>query len=352
MHRILYLVLLVFLAGCVADPAAPSGGGADSAAHGVIVVNEGVWFQDNASLTRYDQVTGRVTQDYFTLANPGLRLGDLANDIVIWKNRAFITVTTSQTIEVIELPSGRSLGRIVLPAGSDPRSVLIVDDSTGFVTTLKSDAVVEIDPAKLSIKRRIDVGPSPEGLAAIDSLLYVVNSGYGILRQDEPGAGTLSIIDIRRGVVRDSVYVGENPQSVRYLLSTGRLYVLYGLPESAGGVAELDPLTLTIERRWLFDGTRDHIAVDSARGVLYAIGTRGIWKIDPAVAGSTPELLLESSAYTTVGFYAVGVAPGGDLHIAYTRGFTIPGSVIIADPTGAPKSEYAAGLNPGAFGFF
>jgi DNA-binding beta-propeller fold protein YncE len=315
-------------------------------------VNEGVWFQDNASLTKYDPATGSAVQDYFAFANPGRRLGDLGNDIVIWKSRAYITVTTSQTIEVLELPSGRSLGRIILPAGSDPRSVVIVDDSTGFVTNLKDDSVVEIDPTALTLGRRIAVGPSPEGIAAVDSLIYVANSGYGILRQEEPGAGTLSVIDIRTGVVRDTVRIGENPQSVRYLRSTRTLYVLYGLPESPGGVAELDPNTLQVGRRWPIDGTRDQIAVDSAHGILYAIGTEGIWRIDPTAAGSSPTLLLASRGYTDLGFYAVGLAPLGDLYIGYTRGFTIPGSALVVDRQGNVTATFATGLNPGAFGSY
>lgn len=345
--------LLLLLAGCVADPVVPGTTGRDtSGEHGVIVVNEGVWFQDNASLTQYDPATRVVVQDYFGRVNPGRRLGDLGNDIVIRKNRAYVTVTTSQTIEVLELPSGRSLGRIILPAGSDPRSVVIVDDSTGFVTNLKDDSVVEIDLVGLVAGRRIAVGPSPEGLAAVDSLLYVANSGYGILRQEEPGAGTLSVIDMKTGVVRDTVRIGENPQSVRYLPSTGKLYVLYGLPESAGGIAELDPRTLAISRRWPIDGTRDHIAVDSARGLLYAIGTEGLWRIETASASASPTLVLASAAYTTIGFYSIGVGPLGELYIGYTRGFTIPGTALVVDRNGSILTEFPTGLNPGAFGFY
>jgi hypothetical protein len=136
----------------------------------------------------------------------------------------------------------------MLPAGSDPRSVVIVDDSTGFVTNLKDDSVVEIDPTALTLGRRI--------------------------------------------------------------------------------------------------------AVDSARGILYTIGAEGIWRIDPAAAGSSPTLLLASRAYSDLGFYSVGLAPLGDLYIGYTRGFTIPGSALVVDRQGNVITTFATGLNPGAFGSY
>ncbi|MCX7930900.1 MAG: hypothetical protein N2663_09320, partial [Chlorobi bacterium] len=58
-----------------------------------IVVNQGTFGQDNASLTRINFRTGSVDEDWFTVANSGQKLGSLANDIALKGDTAFITVT-------------------------------------------------------------------------------------------------------------------------------------------------------------------------------------------------------------------------------------------------------------------
>jgi hypothetical protein len=356
--HVLMLLIASAAAGCISDPVVtgttPATG---DSVHGVLVVNEGLLRQDNSTLTFYDPVVGVAEQDYFALKNPGMRLGDTGNDITVRGDRAYIPVTTSQNVEVIALPSGRSSGRVRIANGGDPRQVVIVDDSTAFVSLVTGDAVVEFDPRTLAIVRRLPVGPAPEGIVPAGGRLFVANSGYGFLRQSEPKAGTISVITIADGISMQYLHPGPNPTDLHYCRATGKLYALYGMPavDSLGGVVEYDPLTLEEKRRWPVAGAgvAGEMSFDEGGEFLYVIGTGGITRIDLQAQALHAETWYQSDQWTPLGFYSLGVAPGsGDLYVGYTKGFTIPGEVLILSRNGILKGRFPAGLNPGAIGFY
>jgi DNA-binding beta-propeller fold protein YncE len=352
------LSAFLLLAGCIADPVTPGDQPVTTdSLHGVLVVNEGLLRQDNSTLTFYDPATNTARQDYFALKNPGMRLGDTGNDITIRGSRAYITVTTSQNVEVLDLPSGRSLGRAHVDGDGGPREVAIADDSTAFVTLVNGDAVVEFNPLTLAVGRRISVGPAPEGVAVAGERLFVANSGYGALRQSEPQAGTVSVIDLGDGGLRGHLGPGPNPTAMHYSAATGRLYVVYGMPDldSMGGIVAYDAATLNQTGRWQVRGAgvAQGIAFDEGRMVGYVIGTGGIYRFDLQDTTRKATLLVSSSGINELGFYSIGVAPGdGDLYVGYSRGFTVPGEVAVFPREGVRKGGFAAGLNPGAFGFY
>src|SRR5438067_805884 len=84
-----FLLLCAYAAGCVSNPVVPPATGQNAAPHGAIVVNEGLFGHDNSTLTVYDPVGGGMIQDFYAQKNPGLRLGDTGNDIVVWGGRAY-----------------------------------------------------------------------------------------------------------------------------------------------------------------------------------------------------------------------------------------------------------------------
>ena len=113
-YKIIFIIFFIVLfAGCIRQPSAPVYNQTLApATNGAYILCEGIWGSDNSSLDRYDFYSKSITNNFYNLANPGLRLGDLAEDIVIWKSTAFITVTTAKTIEVIDVFTGKSKGRI------------------------------------------------------------------------------------------------------------------------------------------------------------------------------------------------------------------------------------------------
>jgi DNA-binding beta-propeller fold protein YncE len=348
--------IAVIVSGCVTDPVVsglpPS---SDDSVHGVFVVNEGSWHQDNSTLTFYDPKGNVAVQDYFAVKNPGLRLGDTGNDILIAGDRAYVTMTESQNIEVVELPSGKSLGRVRIAEGGGPREIAIVDDTLGFATLIYDDAIVAFNPRTFVTGNRIPVGPAPEGIATDGRRAFVANSGYASLRQEEPKAGTISVIDVRSRTETAAVPVGPNVIDMQVFPATGKFYALYGMPypDSVGGVVEYDLATLKELHRWTIYGAgiAGEMAFDSVAGLAYVIGRDGVMRID--LHGGEPELFVSGTAWTLLGFYGLGVSPSnGDVYISYTRDFSIPGQTLIYNRSGVLLDKFPCGLTPGAIGFF
>ena len=64
------------------------------------VLNEGTWGNNEASLSRVDLSTGTITNNVFGTAN-GRDLGDVAQDLVVYGTKAYVTVSFSNTVEVV-----------------------------------------------------------------------------------------------------------------------------------------------------------------------------------------------------------------------------------------------------------
>ncbi len=353
-----HFLLSLLLVSCIADPEVPAKQPVTGVAAGVIVVNEGLWRQDNATLTLYDTQTGLATTEWFARQNPGSRLGDMGNDVVIWKGRAWVLLAGSATIEVLNLPEGTSAGRIRFPEGSFPTALLILNDSTGWVSTLEDDSALEFNPTTMQVGRRVPVGPAPEGMAVAAGRLFVANSGLGALRIDEPGAGTLSVVDMAEGREVEQVHVGGNLRDVHYMSGNGMLYTFIGaaLPDTTGsGLAEVDPITLKVTRRWRVSGAWE-AGFDDATQQVYIVAQGGVFRIDLAQANPTPVPFLSKPLNTLDEEvpHSLAVSPySQEVLIGVVRGyFSAPGRVDRYDRTGTLLGSFDAGLNPTAFGFF
>jgi DNA-binding beta-propeller fold protein YncE len=352
----LIVILFAWLfVGCVADPEAseddPLTG---DFSHGVLILNEGLWRQDNSTVTYHNPTTGKTENDYFGRRNPGLRIGDTGNDLVIWKERAFFVVSTSRTIEVMELPSGKSAGRIRFPESAELRMMAIANDSLAWVTTY-DDRVLEFNPTTLQpTNRSFPVGPAPEGIAWVDGRLFVANSSQGRLRATEPNAWSVSVLNPATGIEESALQFGPNPWALHYLPATGRVYLLTRplYPDSVGGLVEINPTTLVEERRWMVINPGPmEVAFDDARGVAYLLAGGGVARLRLREKGDSVAMILPRSVFRGSPF-DLGVSPSGKLYVADVQQFTVSAEIVVADTAGAIVTRFAGGVNPGAFGFY
>jgi hypothetical protein len=62
---------------------------------GAYILCEGLWRQDNSTLSRYDDSTQMVANDFFSRVNTGLRLGDTGNSMAQKGDTLFIAMSVS-----------------------------------------------------------------------------------------------------------------------------------------------------------------------------------------------------------------------------------------------------------------
>ncbi|MBR4716185.1 MAG: hypothetical protein IKP34_08450 [Bacteroidales bacterium] len=76
-------------------------------ASNLLVLNEGGWGSNNAGISRVDVSDNTATVNYFA-DNNGRGLGDVAQDILLADGKAFITVTFSNSLEIMNTATGKS----------------------------------------------------------------------------------------------------------------------------------------------------------------------------------------------------------------------------------------------------
>ena len=158
-----FFLLIVVLFSCDKDDNQPIV--KESLHNGMLVLCEGLFQQNNSSLSWIDLGTGGVSLDFFTAQN-GRFLGDTGNDMQHYGSKIYIIVNNSNTVEVINKHNGKSVKQISMNNGSigkQPRSIAFYQGKA-FVTCY--DGFVDvIDTTSLTVTQRISVGANPEGIA-------------------------------------------------------------------------------------------------------------------------------------------------------------------------------------------
>ena len=190
---------------------------------GAYVVNSGNMYSNiESSLTAIDYASSTATQNVFKTAN-GRSLGNTANDGIVYGNKIYLAVDQSNTIEVIDKNTKKSIKQIKTTEllgnaeGAEPRHI-IADGGKVYFTTY-GGYVAAVDTTSFALQKKWQVGSYPEGLVIGGGNLYVANSNYGA------GGGNISCINLSNDNVETKNIEGvNNPTSIYY--ASDVLYVL------------------------------------------------------------------------------------------------------------------------------
>ena len=175
---------------------------------GAYVVNSGNMYNKiESSLTAIDYASSTATQKVFKAAN-GRPLGDTANDGIVYGNKIYLAVDQSNTIEVIDKKTKKSIKQIETTKllgnaeGAEPRHI-IADGGKVYFTTY-GGYVAAVDTTSFALQKKWKVGNYPEGLVFGNGNLYVANSNYGA------GGGNISCINLSNDNVETKNIEGVN----------------------------------------------------------------------------------------------------------------------------------------------
>lgn len=250
MRLISCFLLFMVLFSCKKDK--PNPGLVSELKNGMLVLCEGLFQQNNSTLSWINTLTDEVDTDFFTTQNDRM-LGDTGNDMKLYGGKIYIVVNNSNTIEVLSKFTGKSIKQISMVngvVGKQPRSIAFYG-SNAYVTCY--DGFVDVlDTASLTITQRIQVGANPEGLAISNGKLFVSNSGGLNSIVDS----TVSVIDLATYSEITKITVGKNPGSVK-VDAQGDVYVIargnYGTIPSR--MVKLNTLNNTVDQTFPFDAS-------------------------------------------------------------------------------------------------
>jgi YVTN family beta-propeller protein len=313
---------------------------------GLYVLNQGLFNDNNSTLSFYDYTSKQVNPDIFSSVN-GHGLGDTGNDVEIYGSKMYIVVNVSSTVEVVDARTAKSVKQIKLfngTTGRQPRDVAFYKGNA-YITSYDGTVAV-LDTASLTVSKYITVGRNPEQLAVANGKLYVANSGgLGFPNFDN----TVSVIDLTSLTVTKTLTVVANPQNVG-TDNKGNVYVLSAGNYSTvpSSLAVIDDVQDVVKSQTAFDGSGMVVQGNSAyfitsanKIVVYSTQTQTI---------TNAGFISDGTAITTP--YSIAVdSTTGELFVTDARDYTSNGAVFAFDKTGKKEYSITVGINPGKIAF-
>jgi len=176
--RLLLFAQVLFAVACVPEPEPPAPPAPEAAYRGLLILNEGQWTQNNATLDYYNPADGWArTADVFRAVN-NLALGDVANHAYRDADTLFIVMNNSLRVYKLQLPSLKLLGTLETPPGSSPRHMMRFGPHKAYLTSLLDAKVYVFDPASMTLLAQIEVENYMEDLALVARKLFVTCGSY------------------------------------------------------------------------------------------------------------------------------------------------------------------------------
>jgi hypothetical protein len=339
MKRIIAIGIILVLIGCKKDPPPEP---LEEFENGILVLNEGLYQQNNASISFYSLATQEVVQQAF-LSKNDRGLGDTAND---WEYFGFngieyiiIAVDISSQIEIIELNTLKSVAQIPVFDGTiarEPRSVKVSGDKAFSCNYDGTVSVIDLNSN--SIVNTIQVGDNPDDISIVGDKLYVANSGgLNFPIYDS----TVTVIDIPSQTVETEIPSRINCTSM-IQDAYGDVYI-----QSQGDYSSITPAMLRLNTQ---TNTIDD-TVDVAIGswdlyndyiYYYDANLNGIYRYNTISELQEGIQIIDCSDYQTV--YGVYVTIN-HIYTVDANGYVNSSTVRCYNHSGGFQYEFTAGLN-------
>jgi len=220
--RLIYIGLLVFFFSACNKEVQEENKDDFSLSEGLLVLNEGLFQQNNSSISWVDLNSDEVKQDLFLNTNNRL-LGDTGNDIQRYGGKVYVVVTTSSTLEIVDAKDFKTIKQIPMHYEGVPQQPRNVVFYGGKAYISSFDGYINVlDTVTNTIVSRIEVGDNPDHLVVCENQLFVSNSG-GL--NSPVMDSTVSSIDLNTNQVSHNYIVGKNPGQLVYDGQDG-LYVI------------------------------------------------------------------------------------------------------------------------------
>ncbi len=313
----------------------------------VIILNEGLYGQNNSTLTVYYPDENEVINDAFSLYNNGEKLGDTGNDIKKFDANLIITVDYSNKLEIISSKDFKRKKMIDLGKSVSPRSVYVLDTSIAFVSSSLMNKVLKINISEGKIIDQYNTGLRPEGIEYYSNKLYVANSGFGLGK-------TISVIDASNGTLIKEIELFPNPRfiikdknNIMYIICTGN-YDAVG----KGAIYKLNPQNDVLIDS-LFINNNPHKSVIFRDSLLLCINGDGINQINLNTF-KFDKLLIKGEKINPINSFINSIAYDKNNDLLYfgnPKTFTQNGEVVIFNGNGNEVKRIDCGINPGEIVF-
>lgn len=354
---VFYLLLVGLLSGCMKygpideeefDVGADLGNGDVVSGKGLFITNEGNFMYGNASLSYYNPETREVLNEVFAKAN-SMKLGDVAQSMVIRNGIGWIVVNNSGVIFAIDIHTFKVVGHIT--GFTSPRYIHFLSDEKAYVTQIWDHRIFIINPKEFKITGYIDCPDMTDESASTEQM---VQYGDYVFTNCWSYQNRILVIDTRTDQVCDQIVVGIQPTSL-VMDKYNKLWTVtdggyegspYG--HEAPRLYCIDAETRKVEKQFTFKfgDWPSEVQLNGTRDTLYFIN-KDIWRV-PVTAERFPVKPFIKSKNTL--YYGLTVNPvNSEIYIADAIDYVQPGVILRYSSEGIQLDEFKVGIIPGAF---
>lgn len=342
------LVGLMLIVGACKKPPPQEEPLPEGYADGILVVNEGLYQQNNASISYYSNATSEVQQQAFMAVN-ARGLGDTANDLVAFSQSGSpyfcVAVDVSSQLEIIHAKTLKSVGQVSLIDGGVAKSPRRVLSANGKIYACNFDGTVSvITIATLYISKTIQVGNNPDGMTISNGKLYVSNSG-GLNAPNYDS--TITVIDMATDSVIHTIDARINCTSMLsglgndvYVISNGD----YGSISKA--MLRIDATTDVVTDEYPVNITS--WATNNEWMYYYDADLNGVYRFDMNNQVFENTQIIDGSGFTTPYKMAIN---NSRIYLADANSYVNSSTIRVYDLSGNYIYEFTAGLNATGFLF-
>ena len=272
------------------------GSGDEVTGKGLFITNEGNFMYGNASLSYYDPEKKHVENEVFARAN-AIKLGDVAQSMVIRNGIGWIVVNNSGVIYAIDINTFKEVGRIT--GFTSPRYIHFLSDEKAYVTQIWDPRIYIVNPKTYQITGYVETDMDFE--------------------------------------------TGSTEQMVQY-----DKYVFTNCWSYQNRILVIDAATRKIEKqfKFKFGDWPSEVQLNGTRDTLYFIN-KAVWRL-PVTADKFP--VKPFLPYNNTLYYGLTINPvNSEVYIADAIDYVQNGVVLRYSPDGELLDEFYVGIIPGAF---
>ena len=335
-------------------------GETESSYRKLFILNEGKMYTNNASLDFFRFSDGKYVRNAFEQMNPEqvLGLGDVGNDIAIYKDRLWIVINNSGLVEVVDPEDETHIATVKVPS---PRQIAFEGDFA-YITSYSGayyggpdriGAVYKVSTRSFEAVDSVHVGYQPEGIAGHNGRLYVANSGG--FKSDWSYDDRISVIDVSSFKVVDEITAVKNMQDIVIYGNNLWVSTFGNYMDVQSGVWQLNPGTGELQAqpeelagvrysRCLVENDGIVYTLENVYDDMYNVTGNNLYAIDTKTGKVTRS---ELPGEIKVAYSLAVNGDNGDFYVGDAYDYVNPGSVFCLSKDLDIKWSAVAGVDPG-----
>ncbi len=299
---------------------------------GIFVSHEGNFTKANASISHIHGNISAITNDIFRTSN-GRTLGDVAQSMVVTDKYVFIVVNNSNTIEVVNKKTFKSV--YTISQGLSSPRFAVVKNNKLYVTSLNKASVNVYNAENFAFIKEITLNNTAEKIVAAGEYIYAANEFYsgGTAIEVINPANDTNTVDIAFDKAINGI--STNGQFV-YTLSANDTTTSISVV-SGTSISSTKVLDQPIVRNIVAEGSN----------IYYTAGT-GVYKMNNSLTSASTKLFDAATGEEFSMFYGFNVI-NGTIFTSDANGFTDNSKIVIYKEDGTVIKEFTGSIGTNGF---